>query len=146
MEFSAKIDKILTAKKIKLWKLAKESGLNNTLEKAYTDNREMTDTLTHKFLENMGISKSWWESGKGAIFSIDTSEPETTNVGLSGRVQSPDYVLAFIDTIKELVLDKNNEVERMRQDRDKEIQRIQDEKTKLHSHIEGLIAQIGTSK
>lgn len=97
---------------------------------------------TDKFIRTFNVNRKWWDTGQGEMFVNE--EPE--NIGLSGRVKSPDYVFAFIDTLKELVLDKNNEVERMRQDRDKEIQRIEDEKTKLHSHIEGLIAQIGTSK
>jgi hypothetical protein len=34
MDFKAKIDKVLKIKKIKLWKLAEESGIGTTLEKA----------------------------------------------------------------------------------------------------------------
>lgn len=105
----------------------------------------MHKTNTDNFIRIFKVNPKWWETGKGEMFISDNRD-NSSNVRIGGRTESPDYVFAFIDTLKELVLDKNNEVERMRQDRDKEIQRIQDEKSKLHSHIESLITQISSSK
>lgn len=68
MDFKEKIDKVLEIRGIKLWRLAQESKLNSTLEKAYAENREMTETMTTKFLQNLGINSGWWETGKGDVF------------------------------------------------------------------------------
>lgn len=69
MTFKEKIDLILSEKQIKLWKLSEEAGLGTTLEKAYTENREMRGSTTHKFLQKMGISLNWWQTGAGEIFT-----------------------------------------------------------------------------
>lgn len=69
MDFRQKIDNILAAREISsVSKLAKESGLGNTLEKAYQKNTELGPSTKQKFLHNMGISSNWWETGEGAIF------------------------------------------------------------------------------
>ena len=62
MDFQQKIDKVLTVSKVKLWKLAEESGLGTTLEKAYNQNREMREAKTEQLLQNLGISKEWWDN------------------------------------------------------------------------------------
>jgi hypothetical protein len=71
MTFKEKIDKIKELRRWTLSKLAKESGLNSTLEKAYKDGkdgREMTDTSTLKFLQNSNINPEWWNTGQGEVF------------------------------------------------------------------------------
>jgi hypothetical protein len=67
MTFKQKIDKILEIKQIKLWKLAEESELGTTLEKAYNENREMRESTVGKLLQKVGINGEWWNSGKGDI-------------------------------------------------------------------------------
>lgn len=62
MDFRQKIDKVLSINKVKLWKLAEESGLGTTLEKAYKENREMRSVKTDQFLQNIGIPRAWWEN------------------------------------------------------------------------------------
>jgi hypothetical protein len=69
MTFKEKIDKVLKAKKMKLWQLAEESGLGSTLEKAYAENREMRTKGTDQFLQKIGISSEWWEFGKGEMIT-----------------------------------------------------------------------------
>jgi hypothetical protein len=71
MDFKEKIDKILEIKGIKIWKLGDDANMRSTLEKAYKDNREMTDRKTENFLQNLGINKRWWETGEGEIFQED---------------------------------------------------------------------------
>lgn len=68
MTFREKIDKILSIKKIKLWKLAEISGLKTTLEKAHEENREMSARKTKEFLEKMGIDPDSWDSPGGPEF------------------------------------------------------------------------------
>lgn len=70
MDFKTKIDKVLEAKKLALWRLAEEADLDSTLRKAYKQNREMRDSTTAKFLEALGISEIWWEKGEGEIFKV----------------------------------------------------------------------------
>lgn len=77
MTFQQKIDKILSIKRIKLWKLGVESGLNNTLEKAYTKNREMREKQTDKFLQNLNINPEWWNSGRGDVFLSNNNSDQT---------------------------------------------------------------------
>jgi hypothetical protein len=79
MEFRTKIDKILRARNLALYKLGEVSGLNSTLEKAYNENREMRTTTTRRFLQEMGISEDWWEKGQGDIF-VDGGSYNTTSV------------------------------------------------------------------
>jgi hypothetical protein len=69
MDFEKKIDKILTERKLTITKLAEISGLKDTLHKAYRENREMSERKTVEFLQNVGISSTWWESGQGDIFT-----------------------------------------------------------------------------
>lgn len=73
MTFREKIDKVLIIKGIKLYKLAEISGLGNTLEKAYEENRPMRDSTTDKFLQNLGIRKEWWEDEKGEVFEENST-------------------------------------------------------------------------
>lgn len=80
MEFRKKIDKILSIKKIKLWRLGVESGLNNTLEKAYDDNREMRAKQTEKFLQNLRINSVWWKTGQGAVFIDQDEKPSPAEI------------------------------------------------------------------
>jgi hypothetical protein len=68
MDFREKIDKILEDKQIKLYKLAEISGLGNTLEKAYEENREMRTSTTERFLQKLGINTEWWETQNGNIY------------------------------------------------------------------------------
>lgn len=75
MDFRTKVDNVLKAKGIKLWKLAELSGLGTTLEKAYNDNREMRDSSTVKFLQKVGISKTWWETQEGELLNNEVAEP-----------------------------------------------------------------------
>lgn len=74
MDFRQKIDRILSIKQIRLYKLAEISKMGNTLEKAYQDNREMTETSTEKFLRNMGVNSEWWKRQKGPEFLIQKEE------------------------------------------------------------------------
>jgi hypothetical protein len=74
MTFKEKIDKILTIKGIKLYKLAEMSGLGNTLEKAYEKDREMRTSTTERFIQKMGINSVWWEQQKGEVFSKNGTE------------------------------------------------------------------------
>lgn len=71
MDFRAKIDNVLKAKGFKLWKLAEVSGLDSTLEKAYKENREMREGKTDEFLQKLGITKKWWDTGEEPMFNID---------------------------------------------------------------------------
>ena len=71
VDFRTKIDFLLSALMVKLWKLAEESGLGSTLEKAYSENREMRKSTTDKFLQKIGISRDWWDHGKGDPFTKD---------------------------------------------------------------------------
>jgi hypothetical protein len=73
MDFKAKIDFILNKLNIRLWKLAEDSELGTTLEKAYTENREMRPVTTKKFLQKIGISEEWWTLGKGEAFTTTKS-------------------------------------------------------------------------
>src|SRR5687767_15676311 len=71
MTFKEKIDRIKELRGWKLSKLARESGLNSTLEKAYNDGktgREMSETSTLKFLQNLRINPEWWKNGQGEVF------------------------------------------------------------------------------
>lgn len=68
MQFREKIDKLLEIKGIRLSKFAKVTDMGNTLEKAYQENRDMTDTLTQKFLHNASINPAWWDTGQGPEF------------------------------------------------------------------------------
>jgi phage repressor protein C with HTH and peptisase S24 domain len=70
MDFRHKIDIILDLLQIKLWKLATISGLGNTLEKAYSENREMRDSTTIKFLQKLYIKKQWWEEPGGQPWTV----------------------------------------------------------------------------
>jgi len=79
MDFREKIDKILSVKEIKLYKLAEISGLGNTLEKAYADNREMRSTTTDRFIHKMGINPDSWDNSDGPEFLPD-SERNITSV------------------------------------------------------------------
>lgn len=91
MTFQQKIDKVLATKGIKLWKLAQESGLGTTLEKAYAENREMRENTTGKFLQKMGISAEWWVTGKGEIFVTGSVvEEETPVYGVHSETKKPD--------------------------------------------------------
>jgi hypothetical protein len=69
MEFKEKIDKVLAIKKITITKLSQISGMGDTLQKAYSDNREMRPQTTDRFLHKMSISPQWWETGQGDVFS-----------------------------------------------------------------------------
>jgi len=68
MEFTAKIDKILKIKGIKLWELEKLVGMNSTIKKAYEENRELVGSTESRFLEKCRINPQWWKSGTGEIF------------------------------------------------------------------------------
>lgn len=68
MTFREKVDKILKDKELSLWKLAEDSGLKTTLQKAYGENREMSPKKTTEFLEKVCINSVWWKSGKGDVF------------------------------------------------------------------------------
>lgn len=92
-DFRKKIDKILTVKGIKLWKLAQETGMASTLEKAYRENREMRPSLTSRFLKNCGIRIIWWETGEGEIF-----EEKLTPVTLPSEGKREELV---IETLQE---------------------------------------------
>jgi hypothetical protein len=112
MEFKSKIDKILSIKDIKLWKLAEISGLNSTLEKAYTENREMRETQTDKFLQNLRINSDWWKNGEGEIFLpevIQEKQSDSNEMEIKHPPQKPDLNLLFIDTIK-LLIEKNDKL------------------------------------
>lgn len=80
MSFREKIDKILEIKDIRLWKLGEEVEMKSTLEKAYKENREMTDRKTEFFLQKLGINRKWWYSGDGEIFLNDTNETEQQSI------------------------------------------------------------------
>lgn len=87
MRFSEKIDKILKAKDIALWKLAELGGIKkSTLEKAYERNGEMREKIMRDFLQKLGINIEWWRTGNGEMFS---NEPQ--------KVEAPsddvDYIL-----------------------------------------------------
>ena len=73
MEFTAKIDKILKIKGIKLWELEQMAGMNSTIKKAYDENRELRGSTESRFLEKCGINPVWWKSGAGDIFILDSS-------------------------------------------------------------------------
>jgi hypothetical protein len=75
MDFREKIDKLLEIKGIKLYKLAEISGLGNTLEKAYEDNRNMRTSTTERFLHKLGINEEWWETGIGDVFLTSVDNP-----------------------------------------------------------------------
>jgi hypothetical protein len=75
MEFREKIDNILAIKKITVTKLSQISGIGDTLQKAYRDNREMSRTLTERFLHKMGINSTWWYAREGEIFLSDVAKP-----------------------------------------------------------------------
>lgn len=79
MGFKEKIDKLLSIKGIKLYKLAEISQFGNTLEKAYADNREMTPRKTKTFIHNLGINKVWWDTGEGEIFLQNGGSNEKEN-------------------------------------------------------------------
>lgn len=68
MDFVEKINKIKTVSKLSVRKLGLKSGLESTLEKAYSDNREMKDVNTDRLLQNLGINREWWETGNGEVF------------------------------------------------------------------------------
>lgn len=74
MDFRQKIDKILTLKGIKLYKLAEISGLGNTLEKAYAENREMKQGTTDRFIQKVGINYEWWKTQKGDILNENNAQ------------------------------------------------------------------------
>lgn len=108
MTFQQKIDKILSIRKIKLWKLAEDSGLNSTLEKAYTDNREMRQKQTEKFLQNLGINPEWWATGKGDVFLPNNNDQaESNKKSFWDEITEGDYIglhksvwVALEDTLK----------------------------------------------
>lgn len=77
MDFKGKIDKILSIKGIKLYKLAEISGLGNTLEKAYQDNREMKKGTTDRFIQNLGIIPESWDADSGPDFIAGSDEKPT---------------------------------------------------------------------
>lgn len=68
MTFQQKIDEVLRIKQLSLSKLARETGFFSTLEKAYTENREMTDRKTAEFIQKTKISFRWWQTGEGGVF------------------------------------------------------------------------------
>jgi hypothetical protein len=81
MDFKSKIDIILHALMIKLWRLAEESELGTTLEKAYSENREMRPANTQKFLQKIGISPEWWEKTEGGMEGMFTKDFKITRFG-----------------------------------------------------------------
>ena len=77
MEFRKKIDKVLSLKGIKLYKLAEISGLGNTLEKAYQENREMKRSTTERLMYNLGIIPESWHAADGPAFKAALEEKHT---------------------------------------------------------------------
>jgi hypothetical protein len=90
MDFKSKIDKILKVKKVKLWKLAEDSGLGTTLEKAYSENRDMRDSSTERFLQNLGINPEWWKGNSGDVMLQISHKRETPET--AGKVPFYDAV------------------------------------------------------
>jgi hypothetical protein len=79
MDFRQKIDKLLSIKGIKLYKLAEISGLGNTLEKAYEKNRDMRQSTTDRFIQKLRINSEWWKTGKGDVFAENITDGEKTS-------------------------------------------------------------------
>lgn len=130
MTFVEKIDKILTVRGIKLWKLASESGLNSTLEKAYADDREMTGEPTRRFLQKLRINSAWWESGEGDIFLPAVNE--------TANQDQPDLYHVIVDTMKH-ILDQNTTLINQRQG---DIDKLHKDKEWMSSHIDDLTSKI----
>jgi hypothetical protein len=85
MDFKEKIDKVLSIRKIKLWKLAEISGLGNTLEKAYEENREMRKAGTDQLLQKLGINTEWWNTQEGELFDKNITNAEETSDNKENR-------------------------------------------------------------
>lgn len=109
MEFREKIDKILEVKQLKLWKLAEESGLNSTLEKAYKENRELSDKKLTEFLEKMGISRQWWRTGKGEIFSEKPTSVPKEDLPDNGGIN----LHRWVEDLRALVRSQEKEIKRL---------------------------------
>lgn len=105
MDFRQKIDRILSIKKIRPYKLAEISKMGNTLEKAYQENREMTQTSTEKFLRNMGISSEWWQHQKGPEFlsqKVENITPVYNEAAVKGNqiTEAKEMMRALFDLEK----------------------------------------------
>ena len=98
MDFCQKIDAICRIKKITRSKLARLSGLNSTLQKAYESNREMLPNSTWMLLDNIGVRETWWTEGDGEIFEPKPELRGVTKPGQAGDGQSVDLdALRIID-------------------------------------------------
>ena len=60
----------------------------HTIRKAYNENRFPTERTQKKLVEKMGISRQWWETGEGDIFSPKypiVNESEVDNYGIASN-------------------------------------------------------------
>ena len=92
MNFREKIDLILQAKKMSLYKLARVAGVS-ALEKAYRSGREMGQTSTWKLLAALNVRDDWWNHGTGEMFNTAQSNGQV--------LRQPVGALPLLDISKE---------------------------------------------
>jgi hypothetical protein len=127
MKFKEKIDKVLAVKKITITKLSQISGIGDTLQKAYRDNREMSRTVTERFLHKMAINSTWWETGEGSII-LQTQEEDEINFTLPREAW--DELKKNNSSFTSVITSFNKALEVMRED-----------KVQLYSIIDKLITE-----
>lgn len=104
MNFREKIDKLLTVRDKKInsiHDLERISGLGmNTLRKAYDENREPSKKTVWKILESLEISSEWWDTGKGEIFTENSTQVREDYVKSNAAATELDVVPVRIVEVK----------------------------------------------
>jgi hypothetical protein len=78
--FKEKIDKIQEITGLAPTVMEKKCALGQgTITKNYTLNKEMSSNSTKIFLEEMGINREWWESGKGDVLVKKPTQVELSS-------------------------------------------------------------------
>lgn len=134
MDFVEKINKIKTVSKLSVRKLGLKSGLESTLEKAYSDNREMKDSNTEKLLRNLGINPEWWNSGIGEVF---TGAPPR-NEKAAEEPQPPTLLQILLESVRGVnkLVDANNGL----------VDKLDKDKNWALAELEKLHAKLGITK